>query len=101
MKKLKLLFAILIGFLIFSCSSNDDSESNSDIIIGKWRMIEKYESNIQVELETCEPHFYTEYKSDKSIIGDRFYLMNFQKNVVLCLQNSAGTGQILEIINTE
>jgi hypothetical protein len=71
MKKLKLLFAILIGFLIFSCSSNDDSESNSDIIIGKWRMIEKYESNIQVELETCEPHFYTEYKSDKSIIGDR------------------------------
>jgi hypothetical protein len=71
MKKLNLLFVILIGILMFSCSSNDDSESNSDIIIGKWRIIEKYESNIPVELETCEPHFYTEYKSDKSIIGDR------------------------------
>jgi hypothetical protein len=71
MKKLNLLFSILIGVLMFSCSSNDDSESNSDIIIGKWRTIERYESNIQVELETCAPHFYVEYKSDKYIISDR------------------------------
>lgn len=71
MKKLNLLFRILTAVFIISCSSNDDSDSNNDIIIGKWRTIEKYESNVQVELETCEPHFYTEYKSDKSIIGDR------------------------------
>ncbi|WP_445454772.1 hypothetical protein [Flavobacterium sp. 25HG05S-40] len=77
MKKLNLLFAILIGFLLFSCSSKDDSEFNSDIIIGKWRTIAKYESNIQVELETCEPHFYTEYKSDKSIISDRILSNEF------------------------
>jgi hypothetical protein len=77
MKKLNLLFAILIGFLLVSCSSNDDSESNSDIIIGKWRTIEKYESNVQVELETCEPHFYTEYKSDKSITADRILSNEF------------------------
>tara|TARA_B110001452_G_C15172263_1_gene407409 strand:- start:164 stop:574 length:411 start_codon:yes stop_codon:yes gene_type:complete len=70
MKKLKLAFGILIGTLILSCSS-DDSNSNNDIIIGKWRTIEKFESDIQVELETCEPHFYTEYSADKSIIADR------------------------------
>ncbi len=39
--------------------------------VGKWRIIEKHESGIQVDLTTCEPHFYTEYKADKWIISYR------------------------------
>ena len=68
MKKIKLFYSILLVFILLSsCTSNDDS----DIIIGKWRAIEKYESNQLIDLPTCLPHIYTEYKADKSVSGDK------------------------------
>jgi len=67
MKKQILFYGILFSILIInSCSKNDDSNDN-DIIIGKWRPIERYESNQQVEMPTCLPYIYTEFKTDKSI----------------------------------
>lgn len=81
---MKPFYRLLIGLLIFSSCSNDDSQSN-DIIIGKWRTIEKYESNVQIELEICEPHFYTEYKSDKSIISDRILSGEFPEECGIVL----------------
>ena len=49
MKKNWIYYTILIGLMIFSsCSNNDDSNRNNDIIIGKWRTIEIYESNVAV-----------------------------------------------------
>ena len=78
MKIKKLLCGILIGLLILSsCSSDDDSDSNTDIVIGKWRAIEKYESGMQVELSVCLPHLYTEFRSDKSINGGKIITDDF------------------------
>ena len=76
MKKIKLLSGVLIGLLIFTNCSSDDN-SNTDIIIGKWRAIEKYESNSLVDLPICLPHLYTEYKADKSINGDKIITNDF------------------------
>ncbi len=78
MKKMKLLNSILIGLIILSsCSNDDDSNSSNDIIIGKWRAIERFESNVQVDLPVCLPHLYTEYKADKSIRGDKIITNDF------------------------
>ena len=78
MKKLSLLLTLLIGLLILSsCSNDDDFESNNDIIIGKWRAIEKYESNVQVELSVCRPHLYVEFRADKSIHGGKIITNDF------------------------
>jgi len=42
MKKMKLFCGILIGLMIFSsCSSDDDSNSNSNSIIGTWKGIKE------------------------------------------------------------
>jgi len=76
MRKLKLFYVLITGLTILSsCSnsdeSNNDLNSSNDIIIGKWRAIEKYESNQIVELPICLPHIYTEYNTDKSVSGDR------------------------------
>ncbi len=76
MKKLKLFYGILIGILILSsCSSNDNF--NSDIIIGKWRAIEKYETDQLVDLPTCLPHLYVEYKADNTVSGGKIISDNF------------------------
>ncbi|MCF7569693.1 hypothetical protein L3X37_15205 [Sabulilitoribacter arenilitoris] len=74
MKKIKLFCGILLGLVFLSsCSSSDDS----DIIIGKWRAIEKYESNQQIDLPTCLPHIYTEYKADNTVSGGKIISDNF------------------------
>lgn len=69
MKNIPQLICLLFIVLILSCSSNDDSNNTNDIIIGKWRPIEQYESNVQVDLETCQPYVYYEYGADNSVGG--------------------------------
>ncbi len=65
MRKIELYYAIFIGFIIFSsCSKNDDNKENNDIIIGKWRTIERYESNEPVEILACTSEYYQEFKKD-------------------------------------
>ena len=72
MKKNWIYYTILIWLMIFSsCSNNDDSNRNSDIIIGKWRTIEIYESNVAVEILACTSEFYTEFKSNNTVSGFR------------------------------
>ncbi|MFD0962816.1 hypothetical protein [Pseudofulvibacter geojedonensis] len=69
MKKLNLLLTFFIGLLLFlSCSS--DNDNSNDIIIGKWKLIEKYESDIQVSPDECLLFWYDEYKADKSILSN-------------------------------
>lgn len=62
--------------ILFSCSGDGGNASN-DIIVGKWRAIEKYESNQIVALPTCLPHIYTEFKADNSVTGDKIISNDF------------------------
>ena len=62
--------------IFFSCSGDGGNASN-DIIVGKWRAIEKYESNQIVALPTCLPHIYTEFKADNSVTGDKIISNDF------------------------
>lgn len=88
MKKIKHFCRILLlSIFLSSCSNSDDP----DIIIGKWRAIEKYESNQLTDLPTCLPHIYIEYKANKSVSGSRIIsnafpeecnLLNFDLGVV-------------------
>ncbi|WP_062055468.1 hypothetical protein [Aquimarina longa] len=77
MHKLKLPIAFLTGIFILISCSNDDSDNNNDIIIGKWKAIEKYESNQIIDLEICKSFIYVEYKADNWIEGGRIISDNF------------------------
>ncbi|WP_290859668.1 hypothetical protein [Flavobacterium sp.] len=80
---MKLFYVFLIGILILSsCSSSDDS---ADIIIGKWRAIEQYESNQLVDMPTCLPHIYTEYKADNSVSGGKIFSNDFPEECNLLM----------------
>jgi len=70
MKKMRLFYTILIGLIVFSsCTNNEDSERNNDIIIGKWRTIEIYESNEPVSILSCTSEYFKEFKSNKTLAG--------------------------------
>jgi hypothetical protein len=70
MKKMRLFYTILIGLIVFSsCTNNDNSERNNDIIIGKWRTIEIYESNEPVSILSCTSEYFKEFKSNKTVAG--------------------------------
>ena len=66
----------MMTLIFFSCSGDGGNASN-DIIVGKWRAIEKYESNQIVALPTCLPHIYTEFKADNSVTGDKIISNDF------------------------
>jgi len=77
MNKLKLYCGFLMMLLIFFSCSGDGGNASNDIIVGKWRAIEKYESNQIVALPTCLPHIYTEFKADNSVTGDKIISNDF------------------------
>jgi len=77
MNKLKLYSGFLMMTLIFFSCSGDGGNASNDIIVGKWRAIEKYESNQIVALPTCLPHIYTEFKADNSVTGDKIISNDF------------------------
>ncbi len=60
MKKMKLFCGILIGLMILSsCSSDDDSNSNSPSIVGSWKQINQVDfcstgSQEVLNLNTCQ-----------------------------------------------
>jgi hypothetical protein len=60
MKKMKLFCGILIGLMIFSsCSSDDDSNSNSNSIVGTWKGIKEVDvcstgSEDIYDFDSCE-----------------------------------------------
>ena len=58
MKKLYLIFTILIGLSVLSCSSEDENKISQDLIIGKWKprkFIEVFSDagEIKQELSDC------------------------------------------------
>ncbi len=77
MKIQKLFYGLLIGIMFFWSCSSDKSNGGVDLIIGKWRAIEKLESDQTVELPVCLPHIYTEYKADNRVTGDKILSNNF------------------------
>jgi hypothetical protein len=62
----KNILTILVIILLQSCSSDADS---NDKIIGKWVLIEQYESGVQVDLD-CSQYFYVEFKANKEMVSD-------------------------------
>ena len=67
MKRILLYCVISFCFTIFSsCSNSDDSGGNNDIIVGKWKLIERYESDQLVEFASCGNPFDIEYKADNT-----------------------------------
>ncbi|SFZ95160.1 Lipocalin-like domain-containing protein [Flaviramulus basaltis] len=69
MKKLTLLLGILIGLMISSCSSNNDNPSTeTDPIIGKWK-IKSIELNSQIRtLEDCHLQQTNTYQKNGNLI---------------------------------
>lgn len=62
---MKHLFLFLFLFLLISCSNN---ENNDDFIIGKWRVIERYdEFNNGVDLNECDEYVLYDFKTDFSL----------------------------------
>ena len=56
MKYFRIIFSLIfLGFVQFSCSSDDDaSAANEDRIIGEWRLIKKEENQIEIPLDDCD-----------------------------------------------
>jgi len=61
------LIILITGVNLLSCSSDDGSDNSNDIIIGKWRAIEQYESGQQVEITNCLSYLYIQYAADGSV----------------------------------
>jgi hypothetical protein len=55
MKKLNLLLGILIAIMLFSCSSDDDSnESNQDELIGIWNLVSVENQGNDITAVDCQ-----------------------------------------------
>lgn len=67
MRKIQFYHIILLGFIIFSSCSNN--EGSNDIIIGKWRTIERYENNEPVEILDCTYDYYREFRANHVCAG--------------------------------
>ena len=71
MKKMKLFCGILIGFMIFSsCSNDDDSNDNSNIIIGEWQAIQQFESDLSVDLSPNLECIYSTFTADNRVFSN-------------------------------
>ncbi|MCA0133762.1 lipocalin-like domain-containing protein [Winogradskyella alexanderae] len=67
MKKPKLLFGILIGFLILSCSSDDDSnDTNQDDLVGTWNLVSIENQGNDVMVIDCQTEQNIVYNSNNS-----------------------------------
>ncbi|WP_422107010.1 lipocalin family protein [Winogradskyella sp.] len=64
MKKVFVLISCVL--LLISCSSDDSN--GVDSIVGQWQMIERFESNVQVEVG-CSQYYYTEFMSNNELGG--------------------------------
>lgn len=54
MKYLNLSLAIIILIICFSCSSDDDTPINEDVIIGEWKLSEVEQNGIGITLQECQ-----------------------------------------------
>ncbi|CAH8283285.1 hypothetical protein EV196_102247 [Mariniflexile fucanivorans] len=65
MKKIYGMFCLLI---LFQSCSNREEDSN-DKIIGKWQVIETYQSGLLVESYECSVYLYSEFKINHEMLG--------------------------------
>ncbi|WP_299112250.1 lipocalin family protein [uncultured Winogradskyella sp.] len=65
MKKLNLILGILIGIIIFSCSSDDDN-SNQDEIIGVWNLMSIENQGNDITVVDCQTQQNIVYNSNNS-----------------------------------
>ncbi|MFD2551828.1 hypothetical protein ACFSQP_08370 [Bizionia sediminis] len=94
MKKHNFIYVVsLATLLLVACSSSDDAGTSEDIIIGKWRAIEKYESNQAVDLPLCLPHIFVDYKPDNTVDGGKILSDSFPES---CNQTLFDSGIIWE-----
>ena len=72
-KKPIFLILFLLSILFYSCSKND----SPDIVIGKWRAIQQFESNQEIELELCLSYVFTEFSENNTLFGGRIETPDF------------------------
>ncbi|AOW20729.1 lipocalin-like domain-containing protein [Urechidicola croceus] len=94
MKKMKLFCGILIGLMIFSsCSSDDDSNSDSTSIVGIWKPIKEVDvcstgSEETYDFSICEQKSRVTFSSNETL-----NITDFDDNTGDCLEdyNENGT----------
>ena len=70
MKKLNLLFGILIALTVMSCSSDDDdSNSNEPIIIGEWVLVNQIYNGQNEILSPCELQETLTFNSNETLVS--------------------------------
>ncbi len=73
MKKIRVLFLLVLTLSLTNCSDDDTPETNEvDLIIGKWKLIEKTEDGTELTISGCELENFTEYLSDGKV-KDTYY----------------------------
>ena len=74
MKKLRVLFLLILTLSLNNCSDDDASpEINEvDLIIGKWKLIERTENSTELTISGCELENFIEYLSDGKV-KDTYY----------------------------
>ena len=68
----KFAFFLLIIFLSNSCK--DDS---IDIVIGKWRVIQQFDTSGELALDICNPHIFTEFTERNTVFSGRIESPDF------------------------
>lgn len=68
MKKIRVFYIILTVCILFSCSNDDDP----DQIIGEWKAIQQYESDILVDLPMDLQCIYRIFDADNNAYSDLF-----------------------------
>ncbi|MFH4963696.1 hypothetical protein V8G69_01715 [Gaetbulibacter sp. M235] len=84
---MKNLYALVfISILVLSCSSDN---GNDDNIIGKWQIIERYESGVSVDIG-CGEYFYNEFNSNHNFVGG---YIDFDSTPIDCKENANFTSE--------
>ena len=80
MKKLTLMLCALT-FIISSCSSDDDSSSGQDPIIGTWNLHQRFTNDVEEVLTSCQKQETFTFSSDGSAQYEYYEINN--ENCVL------------------
>ncbi|WP_140487768.1 hypothetical protein [Flavobacterium sp. GSA192] len=60
----KIIFLPILIFLL-GCSNNDDE--NNEFIVGKWKVVKRYDSGIETDLSSCDPFYIYDFGADFSV----------------------------------
>ena len=80
----KILFALLVGTLMFSCSSDEETipetitQKNNRLIIGTWKLTSYFINDVQQNLNSCQLLSKTTYSTAPTMkrYNDDFYNKN-------------------------